>query len=196
LRPWFRFPTLKEIVSARTAEERKRLEKERDDLIHRQHIPWWQHLRAELLRVEVPVSLADCFADYLSGYMMVRDRDQAKSGNEQLELVLTESGYRLESVEGHKNGQVTPEWRRTRRLAKALRFPSSPTSRPAHSQWLKTTLTHLMVEGLKRHGSSFARAAETVNSVWELVGEAKDEFDPGSVARAARRARHREKLGH
>jgi len=123
LRPWFRFPTLEEIISARTAEERKRLEKERDDLIDRQHIPWWQHLREELLRVEVPVLLADSLTDYLSGYVMVRDREQAKSEKERINLVLWDRGYVLESSGEQKKGRVTAEWRRAKRLARALGFP-------------------------------------------------------------------------
>ena len=130
LRPWFRFPTLEEIISARTVEERKRLEKERDDLIDRQHIAWWQHLHAELLRVEVPILLAGRFADFLSGYVMVRDRDQAKSGKEPIKLVLSRSLYRLEPAGVQKKERVLPEWRRAKRLAKALRFPPSPTTLP------------------------------------------------------------------
>jgi hypothetical protein len=195
-RPWFRFPTLDEIKSARKAEERKRLQKERDDLIDQQHVPWWQHLRAELLRVGVPALSADSFTDYLSGYVMVRDRDQAKSEKERINLVLSDRGYVLESSGEQKKGRVTAEWRRAKRLARALRFPPSPTTHPPHSQSLKTTLTHLMVEALKSDGASLAMAADTVNSVWGLIGEASNEFDLGfSVARAARRARQRKKLG-
>jgi hypothetical protein len=53
-----------------------------------------------------------------------------------------------------------------------------------------------MVEALKSDGASLAMAADTVNSVWGLIGEASNEFDLGfSVARAARRARQRKKLG-
>jgi hypothetical protein len=53
-----------------------------------------------------------------------------------------------------------------------------------------------MVEALRRDAVSLAKAADTVNSVWGLIGEARNEFDLGfSVARAARRARQRKKLG-
>jgi hypothetical protein len=155
-------------------------------------------LRGELLRAEVPDSLADCFADYLSGYVLVRDREQAKSEEERIELVPSERGsepiYVLKSFGERSKGRVTPEWRRTKRLAKSWGLPLSPTTRPPQHQSLKTTLTHLMVEVLKNNGASLGKAAETVNSAWGLIGEASDEFDPGlSVARAARRARERAK---
>jgi hypothetical protein len=153
-------------------------------------------LRGELLRAEVPDSLADCFGDYLSGYVLVRDREQAKSEEERIELVPSGRGsepiYVLKSFGERSKGRVTPEWRRAKRLAKALRLPPNPTTHPPQQQSLKTTLSHLMVEALKSNGASLAKAAETVNSVWGLIGEASDEFDPGlSVARAARRARQR-----
>jgi hypothetical protein len=202
-RPWFQFPTLQDIIRAGTPEERKRLEKERDDLIKRQREPWWQHLRTELLPVGVPVSLADRFADHLSGYVVVRDREQAKFEEQPVRVVSTKRGYELISPSGRsrqfpgeqKKGRVLPEWRRAKRLVKELAFPPIPTATPPGKQSLKTTLTSLMIREMQRHGASLAEAAETVNSVWALIGEAGDEFDPGSVARADRRARQRRKLG-
>jgi hypothetical protein len=197
LRPWFQYPTLEEINAARTAGEKRELERQRNavgvEQVRRQHIRWWDDLQTELLRVRVPASSADSFADYLSGYTMVRDRDQAKSGKEPIRLVLSRSLYRLAPAGVQKKGRVLPEWRRAKRLAKALRFPPSPTTHPPLCQSLKTTLTDLMVEDLKRHGASSAHAAVTVNSLWGLIGEATDDFEPGSVARAARRARQRRK---
>ncbi len=174
-RQWFLYPTPQEINSARTASEKREIEERqsavRENHIRRQHIPWWQDLRDELVRVETPVSLADRFADYLSGYVTVRDREQVKT----------------------EGGRATPQWRRTKRFLKELNLPPSPTTAPPHRQSLKTTLTNLMVGELQRHGASLAKAAQTVNSVWRLIGEASDEFDSGSLARAVRRARHRAK---
>ena len=195
LRSWFQYPTPEEINAARTVAERHELKKQRnavgDEQVRRQHIRWWDDLRNQLLRVGVPASSADSFADYLSGYTMVRDRDQAKSVKEPIRLVLSRSLYRLESAGEPKKGRVLPEWRRAKRLAKTLGFPPSPTTHPSQRQSLKTTLTHLMIADLKVKGASLARAAETVNSLWGLIGEASDEFDPRSVARAKRRARQR-----
>ena len=185
----------------RTAGEKRELEQQRNAMgveqVRRQHIPWWEDLRVELLQVAVPVSLADSLADYLSGYVMVRDREQAKSEEERIELVPSKRGkepiFELKSLGERSKDRVTPEWRRAKRTAKAWGLPPSPTTQPPHRQSLKTTLTHLMIEDLKVKGASLARAAETVNSVWGLIGEASDEFDPGSVARAERRARQRRK---
>ena len=194
LRPWFQYPRRKD--AAQTAADKREDEEQRRAAsarqVHRQHISWWEDLRGELLRVEVPISLADSFADYLSGYVLVRDREQAKSDEERIEPVLSERVFVLPRSGKRSKGRVIPEWRRAKRTAKAWGLPRSPTTHPPQRQSLKTALSHLMVEALKSDAASLAKAADTVNSVWGLIGEPNDEFDLGlSVARAVRRARQR-----
>ncbi|HEY4683393.1 MAG TPA: hypothetical protein VIH17_09110 [Candidatus Acidoferrales bacterium] len=170
-RPWVRFPSQQEINAARTRAEKREIEELQgvagSHLVERQHVSWWEDLRGELIKVGVADALAHRFADYLSGYMLVRDQEQQRG---------------------------TPEWRRAKRLFSRMGWKPGPTVNPPHRESLKTTVTRLMVEHLQEQGAPQGKAAYMVTSVWELIGKGDPESDPASTARVARLSRRRKAL--
>jgi hypothetical protein len=66
VRAWIMCKSIDEI---RTAEELKH----RDEQLARQHLTWWEDVETEIREAEVPASLVARMADYLAGYVLVRD---------------------------------------------------------------------------------------------------------------------------
>lgn len=69
VRPWIMRKSIDEI---RAAEELKHS----DEQLMRQHIPWWEDIQTELRSADVPAGLVARMADYLAGYVLVRNLSQ------------------------------------------------------------------------------------------------------------------------
>ncbi len=197
-RPWIRYPSAEEIAAAKKPAEKevlqKQLQKAVTDAIARQHIPWCEDLRNEILRLGVPRALAERFADLLTVYWVIGEGEEVRSK----EPVLPLAGAR-ESKRWRKERQAAPEWRRAKRLLQRLgsdlngTLPLSPSIRPPHREALKSTISRLMIEDLQSGRLSNSEAAEVTTSIWELIDEADSDSDPASLARSANRSKMRKR---
>jgi len=108
-----------------------------EEMVKRQHVLWWKDLRREVRR-RVGGRLASLFTYYLGGYVLVREHDQAKA-------------------DPKRAGRVTPEWRRAKRMMKAMEIGSGPTVRLPKAEHLRTRLITLMEDALVHTGSGWKR---------------------------------------
>jgi len=214
-RPWYQYPSSEEISRIQNPTEKRTAQKERDrvrsEILASRHISWWSDLRNEIQRQGVPRPLANKFAYYLAGYVLVQEGEEIRSRHvrgtcyewiPQRDLV-AERDLQTGNLVKHrlksrgKKGYALPEWRKAKRVRQALAtdlggtLPDSPKTHPPHKESLKSTLSRLMVEKLGIAGKSQAAASELVTSVWELIGESDRDSDPGTLARSVRRSRRR-----
>lgn len=151
-----------------------------EEMVKRQHVLWWKDLRREV-RHCVGGRLASLFANYLAGYGLVRERTQTKA-------------------DPRHAGRVTPEWRRAKRMMKAMEIGSGPTARLPKAERLRTRLITLMEDALVNTGSGWKRefCGRDICVLWALIEETitgnkanGTDLADQTIARISRRSRRR-----
>jgi hypothetical protein len=143
----------------------------------RQYVPWWVDIQKTIARLipggstdPLANRLADRFADYMAGYILVLEGEQVRRDPE-------------------NPRRVTPHWRRARKALKELVGTFDlPTTRPPKRESLKAALTRLMFKDLRAEGFRQEDSNDVVALVWRRLGET---YDQSSIARIARRSRAR-----
>jgi hypothetical protein len=153
-------------------------------LVADQFTPWWQSLRDHLLSC-VPREVADRFADYLTGFLLVQENETPRT---------TTVWKRNKNKQEAK--VTNADWRQMKNLLKKLAegpcdlasaLPAS--TNPPHRESLKTRLIALMYQELVAIGYSRKKIAERyLRPVWNAIGEG---IRDSSLLRTERRSRHR-----
>jgi len=143
-------------------------------MVERQQIPFWNDLREQLDKLELPSGIAKRFADYLVGYLLVLGMEQEQSGS---------------------------VWRSLKRskVLKKIGVSSAVviTAALPHKEHLRTRLIALMAQDLAKRGWSQRREIydRFVIPAWEFIQVKIPRRD--SVLRQVRRSRqkHKQSLG-
>jgi len=153
-------------------------------LVRDQFTPWWQSLRDHLLSC-VPREVADRFADYLTGFLLVQENETPRT---------TTVWNRNKNKQEAK--VTNTDWRHLKNLLKKLAegpcdlasvLPASPN--PPHQESLKTRLIALMFQELAALDyTQKSIAKKYLHPVWDAIGEG---IRDSSLLRTERRSRHR-----
>ena len=153
-------------------------------LVNDQSAAWWQSLRGHLLSC-VPREVADRFADYLTGFLLVQENETPRT---------TTVWNRNKNKQEAK--VTNTDWRHLKNLLKKLAegpcdlasaLPAS--TNPPHQESLKTRLIALMFQELAALDyTQKSIAKKYLHPVWDAIGEG---IRDSSFLRTERRSRHR-----
>ncbi len=153
-------------------------------LFNDQFTPWWQSLRNYICTC-VPREVADRFADYLAGFLLVQENETPRST------------AHWKKEKGKEQEEVTnTDWRQVKKLLKKLAGGSSvrssmlpATANPPQQESLKTRLIVLMFQELVALDYSRKLIADKyLPMVWNAIGEG---IRDSSLLRVERRSRQR-----
>lgn len=145
-------------------------------LVDNQQIPFWDDLRRQLEKLKLPNGLDARFADYLTGYLLVRSLQQTRGKSKDLDGIPQEDTWR--------------ELKRSSRLRAIGLAPALAISpSPPHAMALKTRIIGLMQDDLVKRGWSRKRSIDLY--VIPVLGVLGIGADSESILRQARPSRLR-----